>query len=382
MKTIRLIIAIDSFKESLTSAKAADAFIRGFKIGNSKATFKKLLISDGGEGFTEALVNNSSGKLFSVSTRDPLYRKTKASIGRLNSGAFVIETAAAAGLEILKPHERNPLKTTTFGLGILIQAAVNRGAKEIIVGLGGSATNDGGTGMLQALGVKFIDKKGNELATPMTGSSLELIHKIDFSELKKLSSIKFTAACDVKNPLYGKMGAAAIFSPQKGANPQMVKRLDAGLKNLAQAVKRSTPKSNPDRPGSGAAGGLGFAFAECLKASLVPGIDIMLKACDFDRHLSDSDLVITGEGRIDGQTGGNKAPYGIASAAAKKGVPVIAVCGSMAQEASALYKNGFSGIYSIIPKPMNLSEAMQNAETNMVTFAEAFSRTISSLRKG
>lgn len=375
---MKLLLAIDSFKESLSSKEAAETFARGFRKGFPMAHFETLLVADGGEGFTDALVNNGKGRKSKVKICDPLFRPIVAEWGMLPDGSVVLETAVAAGLMQLKPKERNPLKTTTYGLGLLIKAALDKKPKKIILGLGGSATNDGGAGMLQALGVRFLGKNGKVLATPFRGEDLRRVEKIDVSGLdSRLFECKITAACDVDNPLFGPKGAACIYAPQKGADAAMVRDLDSGLKHYAAIVKRTLPKSNANLPGSGAAGGLGFALKAVLGASLVSGINLMLEAANFSSRVKQMDLVVTGEGRMDGQTASNKAPYGIARASQKAKVPVIGVCGALTPEIEKLYAAGFCGVYSIVPGPVTLELALKNASINLERTAESLGRTFS-----
>ncbi len=379
---MKIILAIDSFKESMTSIEAANAFERGFRQIIKSASFERISISDGGEGFTESFIINHGGRIINVNSCDPLGRKIKSCYGLFDDGKkAVIEMAKASGLMLLSKKERNPLKTTSYGTGLLIKAAIKQGVKELIIGIGGSATNDGGIGMAQALGVRFYDTKGRLIKTPATGEDLLRIEGISITNrLSKINKVRISVACDVDNPMTGKNGSSVIYCPQKGATPEMVKTLDSGLKNLCCVVKRDLGKSIKNYPGAGAAGGLGGGLMAFLDATLKPGIEIMLETCEFDLLLKDADLVITGEGQIDAQTMRNKAPIGVSLRASKRGVPVIAVCGRIGSGAELTYAKGISSIFSIVPGHCDLEEALQAGSKNMEITALNIARFIRSVK--
>lgn len=328
---MRILCAPDSFKESLTAGQAAEAMARGALRALPGALIDLCPIADGGEGTVEALVAATGGRTESAQARGPLSGMlVEAKWGRLPDGrTAVIELPAAAGLALVPRGRRNPLHTTTFGVGQLCLAAIEAGCRDLIIGLGGSATCDGGCGLVQALGVCFALEDGRVLGPDsgesMTGSHLEGIRSIDLSAAKAWGErgLRFTAAGDVTNPLYGPHGSAFVFAPQKGAGPADVERLDRGLRRLASLL----PHADAQAPGMGAAGGGAFGIVAMLAGSLRRGIELVLDAVDFDRRVHEADLVLTGEGRLDEQTLGGKAVSGVVAAAARRGVPVIAIVG-------------------------------------------------------
>ncbi|MFH0921032.1 MAG: glycerate kinase [Fibrobacterota bacterium] len=373
-----LLLAFDSFKESMTSLTAAAAFEKGFRQGFPGARFRTACISDGGEGFTDALLHHGHGRRVSVRVRGPLGRPVTASYGLFDKGqSAVIEMARASGLELLTPRERNPLKTSTYGTGQLIDAALKRGARRLVIGIGGSATNDGGVGMAQALGVRFYDAQGRLLPALAGGKELVRITRIDAALLaRRLKGVRTVAACDVTNPMTGPRGASVVYGPQKGATPAMVQKLDAGLVNLCRLLWRDLRKNVRLLPGAGAAGGLGGGLSAFLGASLSPGIQIVLNSIGFDTLLKGVDLVITGEGRSDAQTASNKAPYGVARAAAAAKKPVLLVSGSLAPGSEKLNAAGFTACFSILPGPVPLQQAVREGAFNMTRTAEALARLL------
>lgn len=331
----KILIAADSFKGSLSSADVARAVAEGVRHALPLCEAVKIPISDGGEGFADAMLAACGGERRTLTVSDPLGRPVRASYGILPDGSAVIETAAASGLPLLAPEERNPLLTSTFGTGELIRDALMQGCREILVGLGGSATHDAGTGLLSALGFRFPDASGQPLAG--CGANLERICDIDRSGvLPALGSVRFTAACDVQTRLCGPEGAAATFAPQKGADAAAVALLERGSARFAGLIREHTGVDLQEVPGSGAAGGLSGALSALLGARLESGIDLVLDAASFDDQLRDADLVITGEGRIDGQSARGKAVWGVLQHARRAGVPVLAICGRMAPEAASL----------------------------------------------
>ena len=324
----KILIAADSFKGSLSSAGVARAASLGVRRALPGCEAVEIPVADGGEGFTDAMLAARGGERHSLTVSDPLGRSVEATYGILPDGTAVIETAAASGLPLLKLEDRNPLLTSTFGTGELIRDALDKGCRDILLGLGGSATHDAGTGLLSALGFRFLDADGQVLTG--CGANLERIRTIDRSAIYPvLESVRFTAACDVQTRFCGPEGAAATFAPQKGADAAAVERLERGTTSFAEVIAHSGPHSGLDLPGSGAAGGLGGALAALLGARLESGIDLVLDASGFDALLQDADLVITGEGRIDAQTASGKAVWGVLQRARRAGVPVIAICGRL-----------------------------------------------------
>ncbi|PGM45880.1 glycerate kinase [Bacillus thuringiensis] len=362
---MKVVIASDSYKESLKAIEVCEAIERGFRAIFPNAKYVKIPIGDGGEGTVESLVDATGGRIISISVTGPLRESVQAFYGvsKDKKTAF-IEMAAASGLQHVPVEKRNPLITTTKGTGELILHALNQGAEYIILGLGGSATNDGGAGMLAALGVRFINDKG-EVIDP-SGGTLHSIVAIDFSQMDpRLKGVKIEAACDVDNPLVGMQGASFVFGRQKGANVEMMKELDENLKHYANILKRYVSSDVSEIPGAGAAGGMGAAVISVLKGDLRRGIEIVLDYTNFDKHIEDADLIITGEGRIDEQTAYGKAPVGVAGRAKRFSVPVIAIGGSVSSDYSAVYEKGIDAVFSITTRPMTLEEAYRVAEENI-----------------
>ncbi|ANS45653.1 glycerate kinase [Bacillus thuringiensis] len=362
---MKVVIASDSYKESLKAIEVCEAIERGFRAIFPNAKYVKIPIGDGGEGTVESLVDATGGRIISISVTGPLRESVQAFYGvsKDKKTAF-IEMAAASGLQHVPVEKRNPLITTTKGTGELILHALNQGAEYIILGLGGSATNDGGAGMLAALGVRFINDKG-EVIDP-SGGTLHSIVAIDFSQMDPhLKGVKIEAACDVDNPLVGMQGASFVFGRQKGANVEMMKELDENLKHYANILKRYVSSDVSEIPGAGAAGGMGAAVISVLKGDLRKGIEIVLDYTNFDKHIEDADLIITGEGRIDEQTAYGKAPVGVAGRAKRFSVPVIAIGGSVSSDYSAVYEKGIDAVFSITTRPMTLEEAYRVAEENI-----------------
>ena len=354
----RITIAVDSFKGSLSSREVADAFEAGFRTRIPDCEVRKVSIADGGEGTVDALVETLNGDYVEARVADPLGRPIVARYGVIDGGTTaVMEMSAASGLPLIAPEERNPLLTSTYGTGEMIVHAMERGCRKFLVGIGGSATNDGGTGMLRALGFRFLDAEGRELVGG--GEILERIAEIDSSNARKeLSECEFVVACDVTNPLYGPEGAAYVFAPQKGADAAMVKRLDQGLRTYARAIERYNGVQVDQIAGAGAAGGLGGGFKALLGARLERGIDMVLNAMQFDKIIAGSDLVITGEGRIDRQTTMGKAPSGVLREATAQGIPTIAIGGAV-QVCDELEHSGFAAVLPIVAGPVMLEVAMQ-----------------------
>lgn len=373
---MRFIVAPDSFKGSMSAIKAASAMEEGIKRVFANSEVIKIPLADGGEGTVEALVQATNGKMISVTVLDPLGKEVKSFFGILGNGrTAVIEMAAASGLPLLKTEERNPYMTTTYGTGQLIKAALDYNCEEIVVGIGGSATNDGGAGMAQALGAALLDKDGNEL--PFGGKSLKNLDKIDMSKMDpRLKNTKITAACDVDNPLCGERGASAVYGPQKGATPEMVKELDACLKIFAEKVKEQLRIDVLNVPGAGAAGGLGAGILAFLGGNLKPGIGLVLDAVEFEDRVKDVDMVLTGEGRIDEQTAYGKAPMGVAQLAKKYEVPVLAFAGILGDNYQKVYEKGIDFVSANVQTIITLDDAIHEGFSLLVTNVERTMRAV------
>lgn len=373
---MKILIAPDSFKENLSAKEVAQAIERGIKKVDENIQTSIVPMADGGEGTVESLVEATDGQIINVKVKDPLMRDIDSYYGVLGDRkTAVIEMAAASGLALLEKDERNPMDTTSFGTGQLIKYAIEEGYKNIIIGIGGSATNDGGAGMLMALGAKLLDANGEDIGLGAKGlGKLKSIDLYNFHE--DIKDCNFVVACDVDNPLVGKRGASYVFGPQKGADEHMVKILDAKLENFGKVVEDTLGISLLQYPGAGAAGGMGAALLAFLDAELERGIDIVIEATQLERKIMDSNLVITGEGKIDGQTQFGKTPYGIATLAKKYNKPVIAIAGGIGEDASVLYEKGIDSIFSIVNKPMTLEEAMVHGESLLEDTAERIIRAL------
>ena len=359
---MNILIAPDSFKESLTSIEVTDYLTEGFKKAKQDFEITKLPLADGGEGTVKSLVAATDGEIKKKEVTDPLGNKVEAIYGILgDKKTGVIEMATASGLPLVPRDKRNPARTTTYGTGELIKAALDQGCTKLIIGIGGSATNDCGVGMAQALGGKFLDEEGKQIG--YGGRYLKDIEKIDLSQLdSRIAETEIEVACDVDNPLYGKNGAAYIYGPQKGASKKQVKQLDKGLRHIAEIIKNDLGKEVNEIPGAGAAGGLGAGLSAFLDAELRPGIEIVMEASKIEEKMKDIDLVVTGEGKIDGQTCSGKTPVGVSRIAKKKDIPVIAVAGTIGEDAEKVYEEGINFLYSVIDKPMTLKEAIDSAD--------------------
>ncbi len=358
---MNILIAPDSFKDSLSAQKAGEAIYNGITSMPGEWNIQILPMADGGEGTVDALINATNGNLHYTEVYDPLMRKVRAKYGILGDGkTAVIEMAAASGIELLNSEERNPWITSSFGTGQLISAALDKGCNRIIMGIGGSATNDGGIGMAQALGVIFLDKNGKPVGHG--GGELSKINRIEVQGMDpRITDCEIDIACDVTNPLTGLNGASMIYAPQKGADKEMVQKLDTNLKHFAKLVKEQLNKDVDTIPGAGAAGGLGAGFLAFTQAVLKPGFEIVRRETKLDDHIQWADLVITGEGKIDFQTQFGKTPMGVARVAKKYDKPVIAIAGTLGEGYQELYFLGFDSIVSIIDKPMSLQEALITA---------------------
>ena len=354
----KAVLAIDSFKGCLTPAEAEAAAAEGVHAALPECEVIRIPVADGGEGMLDVLIAATHGKSISVQAHGPLMELREARYGISGDGqtAF-IEMAAISGLPLVAPKKRNPMQTTTFGTGELIRDALQRGCRHFIIGLGGSATNDAGLGMLRALGFRFPDKTGN--VSGYGGQMMGKVDSIDTSSVHPLlSGCTFTAACDVRNPFYGTDGAAYVFAPQKGADATMIEALDAGMRHLAAVIFRTTGKDISSCPGAGAAGGMGGSLSAFLNAELKPGIQLLLEMQNFAEQIKDADLIITGEGKSDRQTVMGKVPYGILTEARKQHIPVVLIAGGI-EDTDILTRTGFHGIFSITPSPVALEQAMQ-----------------------
>ena len=372
---MKVTIAVDSFKGSLSSLEVADAFEQGLRTHHPNCEVVKVAIADGGEGTMEALVETLKGEVIEVEVCDPLHRPIKARYGTIDNGrTAIIDIATASGLPLLKAEERNPLYTSTYGTGELIADALRRGCRKFFIGLGGSATNDAGVGMFRALGFRFLDHSGKELISG--GEILEHIAEIDDSAVvPELFDSTFIAACDVQNRLFGKFGAAYTFAPQKGADKEAVQLLDSGLQNFARVVAGYNGSMIALIEGGGAAGGVGGGAVALLNAKLVRGIDMVLNAMHFDKIIEGCDLVVTGEGCIDNQTIMGKAPSGVLSIAKSKNIPTIAIGGGVVW-CDELRNSSFASIEVVTPEGMSLEEAMtpETAKENIRQTAERIAK--------
>ena len=366
---MHVLIAVDSFKGSLSSQKAGEAITVGIQRVYPDATTEVITMADGGEGTVEAIVQAEKGRIHTMSATSPIGESVEAILGQLPDGTAVLEMASASGLPLVPKEKRNPLVTSTRGTGELIQKALDWGAKQIVIGIGGSATNDGGAGMAQALGVKLLDRDGRELEPG--GEALARLEKIDLTELDpRLKDTEVIVMCDVDNPLCGPRGASAVYGPQKGATPEMVQRLDQNLAHFAQKIHEQMGMDLIEVPGAGAAGGLGAGLLAFTDAQLKTGIEAILDTVGFDERLKHADIVITGEGRIDGQSVYGKVPMGVAKRAKKYGKPTLAIVGSIGPGSESLYEHGLSSILSIVNGPMSLEDSMAEAYDLTVEAAE------------
>ncbi len=365
---MKIVIAPDSFKESLSARQVAEAIAEGLRSIVADVIVDIVPMADGGEGTIDALVTATQGKIVEAEVTGPLGDPLIARYGILGDGrTAVIEIAEASGLARIDKTARDPMRATSFGSGELIRHALDHPIDRIVVGLGGSATVDGGTGLCQALGVVFVDRAGDTIREPMNGAMLAEVDSLTSGGIdRRLADIRVEVACDVDNPLCGPRGAAAIFGPQKGAVPAQIDRLDKELQRVYGIIERTFEVSVTEVPGAGAAGGLGAAMLAFLNAELRPGIDIVMDAAGFAARLTDADVVVTGEGRIDGQTLGGKAPHGVARLAAAHGIPVIALGASLADDAEAVAAGVFDCVEAVVTRPMALDEALRTARANTV----------------
>ena len=375
---MKVTVAIDSFKGSLSTLDAGYSASEGVRRVFPDAECMVSPLADGGEGTAEAIISATGGKFVEVTVKGPLGEPLTAKYGVTPEGCAVLEMASASGITLVPDEKRNPLNTTTYGVGELIRHAIEvSGCRKFTVGIGGSATNDGGIGMLAALGFEFLDECGERVS--VFGKGLEKIASIKTENaMRELSACEFSIASDVKNPLCGELGCSAVFAPQKGATSAIVKDMDLWLDRYASLTAKATGTDYKEHPGSGAAGGLGFAFLSYLGADLMPGIDLVIKETRLEEKIKDSDVVITGEGRLDGQSAMGKAPVGVAKTAKKYGKTVLAFSGCVTDDARALNECGIDAFFPILKAPCSLSEAMkaENAKKNLSDTVERAFRII------
>lgn len=375
MKSPVFVLAPDSFKESMTAKEVCIAMEKGIKKALPEAVCIQVPMADGGEGTVQSLVDATDGKIYPVTVTGPLGTPVEASLGILGDGeTAAIEMASASGIHFVNKETKNPLVTTTYGTGELIKAALDQGVRKIIIGIGGSATNDGGAGMAQALGVSLLDENGEELG--FGGGALGRLATVDVSGIDpRLKDTKTYVASDVTNPLCGEKGASHVFGPQKGATPEMVQTLDANLAHYAGVLKEQLGKDLIDFPGAGAAGGLGAGLLAFTSAELRRGIELVIDFTELEDKVKRADFVLTGEGGIDFQTQYGKTPYGVAQAAKKYGKPVIALAGYVG-EVDVLYDKGIDAIFGILPKATSLEEALAAGQGNIEKTAENIARLL------
>jgi len=377
---MRIVVAPDSYKGSVSALGVAQAMERGILQVFPSAEVRKIPIADGGEGTVEALVSATGGQLRKSEVSGPLGKKISAQWGILGDGkTAVIEMAAASGLPLLTKEERDPLTASTYGTGELLRAALDAGLRKIIIGIGGSATNDGGSGMARALGVRFTAADGKEL--PPGGAALAQLQQIDVAALDpRLLETQITVACDVDNPLCGARGASAVFGPQKGATPAMVAQLDAALAHFAACARKATGRDVAELPGAGAAGGLGAGMMFFTPAKLRPGVEIVLDAVGFADIVKGAAFVVTGEGRTDFQTAFGKAPVGVAKVAKQFKVPVFCLSGGLGEGADDVLAQGIDAVLSICDKPLTLEECMLGGEALIASAATRLCRIIKAVQ--
>ncbi len=380
---MKIVIAMDSFKGSLTSMEAGYAAARGICRADHEARIVVRPLADGGEGTVSALIEGMGGILQTITVTGPLGKPVECSYGIIGeTGTAVLEMSAAAGLTLIPEHERNPLKTTTYGVGEMIKDAVLKGCRRFLVGIGGSGTNDGGAGMLQALGYDLLNRDGQPI--PFGAEGLNELCRISACHvMPELAECQFLVACDVTNPLCGPTGCSAVYGPQKGADREQIARMDQWLFHYGKLAKQQFPHTDLNYPGAGAAGGMGFAFLTFTNAKLKPGIEIVLKETNLEKYLKDADLLITGEGQLDGQTAMGKAPAGAAKLAKKYKVPVAAFGGTVAKDGTKCNEQGIDALFPIVRGPISLTEAMDpdTAKKNLSDTAEQVFRLVKCFAK-
>ena len=378
-KDLVIVLAPDSFKESMTAKEACVAMERGIKKVNSNIQCIHVPMADGGEGTMQSLVDATGGEVYSLEVVGPLGNRVKAEYGILGNGEIgVLEMASASGIHLVSLEERNPLITTTYGTGELIKACLDRGVKKLLIGIGGSATNDGGVGVIQALGGRLLDKEGNELG--FGGGELEKLDRIDLTNFdRRLKDVVIEVACDVSNPLCGENGASYIFGSQKGASVEMIKILDNNLKHYAKVIKEQFGKDVLEIAGAGAAGGLGAGLMVFLNGNLKKGIEIVIEYSGLEKKVKNCDMVWTGEGSIDFQTQYGKTPLGVATVAKKYNKPVVALAGRVGDDIDILYEKGIDSIFGIMRGVTTIDEALKNGKENIERTSENIARLMEML---
>lgn len=376
--SLKFVLAPDSFKESCTAQEVCVAMEKGIRRVFPEAEVVSVPMADGGEGTTRALVDPTNGRFVQKEVTGPLGNPITAEIGVLGDGeTAVIEMASASGLHLVPKEKRNPYETSTFGTGELIKSCLDEGMTKIVLGIGGSATNDGGTGMAKALGVRFLDKEREELLEG--GGYLHLLDKIDATNIHPgLADCQIFVASDVTNSLYGEDGASVVFGPQKGATPEMVEKLDANLRHYDKILQRDLRKDIAEVSGSGAAGGLGVGLLAFTYCSMENGVELIIEYAGLKEKLEGADYCFTGEGQMDFQTKFGKTPYGVMKAAKQvdPNIKVVAVAGSIGENIETLYEEGFDGIFSIIPRPSKLEDLLENGKENIAQTVESICRLI------
>ncbi|OOM06766.1 glycerate kinase [Clostridium saccharobutylicum] len=378
-KDLTIILAPDSFKESMTAKEVCEAMERGIKKVNDSINCIHVPMADGGEGTMQSLVDATNGKVYSLKVVGPLGNEVEAQYGILGDGDVgILEMASASGIHLVSAEKRNPLLTTTYGTGQLIKACLDHGVKKLLIGIGGSATNDGGAGVIQALGGKLLDKQGNELS--FGGGELGKLNTINLENFdSRLKDVVIEVACDVNNPLCGEKGASNVFGPQKGATKEMIGILDNNLKHYADIIKRQFEKDVLNEPGAGAAGGLGAGLMAFLDGTLKKGIEMVIEYASLEEKVKDADMVWTGEGSIDFQTQYGKTPLGVATVAKKYNKPVIALAGRVGEGIDVLYEKGIDSIFGIMKGVEPIEEALANGQENIEKTAENIIRLMNLL---
>ncbi|MCD2345845.1 glycerate kinase family protein [Clostridium guangxiense] len=376
MKNFTIVLAPDSFKESMTAKEVCMAMEKGIKKINNKINCIHVPMADGGEGTMQSLIDATNGKIYSIKVVGPLLNEIEAQYGILGDGEVgVIEMASASGIHLVPKEKRNPLTTTTYGTGQLIKACLDKGVKKILIGIGGSSTNDGGAGAISALGAKFLDEEGKKIG--FGGGELGKLKTIDLSNFdKRLKSVEIEVACDVNNPLCGENGASNIFGPQKGATKEMIEILDKNLKHYAEIIKEQCKNDIINIPGAGAAGGLGAGLLAFLDGKLKKGIELVIEYSGLEDKIKLCDVVFTGEGSIDYQTKFGKTPIGVAGVAKKYGKPVIALAGRVGDNIDDLYENGIDSIFGIMRGAASIEDALKNGKENVEKASENVIRLI------
>ena len=378
-KDFVIALAPDSFKESMTAKEVCEAMERGLKKANSNISCIHVPMADGGEGTMQSLVDATNGKVYSLKVVGPLGNEVEAEYGILGDGEIgILEMASASGIQLVHPEKRNPLLTTTYGTGQLIKACLDHGVKKLLIGIGGSATNDGGAGVIQALGGKLLDKQGNELA--FGGGELGKLSTINLSDFDtRLKDVFVEVACDVSNPLCGERGASNVYGPQKGATKEMIAVLDDNLRHYADIIKKQFEKDVLHVPGAGAAGGLGAGLMAFLNGNLKKGIEMVIEYAGLEEKVKDADMVWTGEGSIDFQTQYGKTPLGVATVAKKYNKPVIALAGRVGDGIEVLYEDGIDSIFGITKGATSLEEALAKGQENIEKTSENIVRLMNLL---